>query len=218
MLNYSQRSLGQTIKGALTVLLVVLFIGLGVLGGAHPAAASSKIMTTEDLELAMGEAAQEFVESILDDYSDVLEGSFDTVVDPVKSAVKGLTKQISKASKSTKPGGEAALAAQVTASQEALTAAMGSFQTLAEQTESFKTTLGTAPSLIEDALQTQLGAKFDELDTAVKSMADAVTQLVADTEGLDGSDPDAVTSLTEHATLLTSAIDAIDVAIDGFDS
>jgi hypothetical protein len=218
MLNNCQLSLGRSIKGAFIVFLALFFVGFGVLGNAAPATASSKIMTTEDLELAMGEAAQEFVESVLDDYSDVLEDSFDAAIDPVKSAVKDLTKQMSKAAKSTKSNSEPALATQVAASQEALMAAMESFRTLAGQTESFKATLNSAPGLIEKALQTQLGAKFEELDTAVQSMTDAVDQLVADTEGLDGSDPEAVTAFTEHATILTAAIDAIDLAIDGFDS
>lgn len=218
MLNNRQLALGQTLKVTFTVLLAVFFMGLGLLGSAAPASASSKVMTAEGLELAMGEAAQEFVESILDAYADVLEGSFDTVIDPVKTAVKDLTKQMGKAAKATKPGSEAALATQLTASQGALATAMESFQTLADQTESFKATLSSAPSLIETALQTQLGAKFEELDVAVQSMADAVNQLVVDTAGLDASDPDAVTALTEHATLLTAAIDAVDLAIDGFDS
>jgi phage-related protein len=215
MLNNCTRWLGRTIQGAFTLLLALLFVGVGILGNASPAAASSKAMTTEDLQLVIGQAAQEFVEDILDDYSDTLESSFDAVIDPVKSAVKSLTKQVSKASK---PGGEEALATQLTASQEALSAAMASFDTLATQTQTFKDTLSSAPDLVKEALETQLGVKFSQLDTAVAGLTEAVNQLTADAEGLDGSDPEAVTTLTEHATQLSAAIEAVDLAIDGFDS
>jgi chromosome segregation ATPase len=215
MLNHRNLSFGQKIRGGFTLVLTLLFIGVGILANASPAAASSKVMTTEDLEMAMGEAAQEFVESILDDYSDTLEGSFDAVIDPVKSAVKSLTKQVSKAAK---PGSEAALATQVAASQEALSTAMASFETLTTQTESFKETLNKAPELIKAALDTQLGVKFTELDTALATLSEAVDQLATDAEGLDASDPEAITALTEHSTQLSAAIEAIDVAIDGFDS
>lgn len=215
MLNNCNRSLGQNIQRALTLVLTFCFVSFGIFGGASPAVASSTVMTTEDLELAMGEAAQEFVETILDDYSDTLEDSFEAVIDPMKSAVKSLTKQVSKASK---PGGEAALATQMTASQEALNTAIASFDALTTQTQSFKDTLSGAPDLIKQALDTQLGVKFDQLDTAVASLTAAVNQLAADTEGLDGSDPEAVTALTEHATQLSAAIEAVDLAIDGFDS
>jgi outer membrane murein-binding lipoprotein Lpp len=215
MLNHCNLSFGRRIQGVFTLLLTLVFIGIGILGSASPAAASSKVMTTEDLELVMGEAAQEFVESILDDYSDTLEDSFEAVTDPVKSAVKSLTKQMSKAAK---PGGEAALATQITASQEALSTAMASFDTLTAQTESFKETLNSAPDLIKEALETQLGVKFTQLDTAVAELTAAVDQLATDAEGLDASDPEAVTALTEHATQLSAAIEAIDLAIDGFDS
>jgi len=215
MLNHRNLSFGQKIRGVFTLVLALLFLGVGTLANASPAAASSKAMTTEDLEMVMSEAAQEFVESILDDYSDTLEDSFDAVIDPVKSAVKSLTKQVGKAAK---PGGEAALATQVTASQEALSTAMASFETLTTQTESFKETLNKAPDLIKEALDTQLGVKFTELDTALATLSEAVNQLAADAEGLDASDPEAVTALTEHSTQLSAAIEAIDVAIDGFDS
>lgn len=215
MLNNLKLSVGRTMRGALTLLLALLFVGVGVLGPVSPAAASSKVMTTEDLQMVMGEAAQEFVESILDDYSDTLEDSFDAVVDPVKSAVKSLTKQVSKAAK---PGDEAALATQVAASQAALSTAMASFDTLATETQSFKDALSAAPDLIKETLETQLGVKFNQLDTAVASLTEAVSQLAADAEGLEASDPDSVTTLTEHATALSTAIEAIDVAIDGFDS
>jgi phage-related protein len=215
MLNNCTLWLGRTIQGAFTLLLALVFVGVGFLAGPAPATASSKAMTTEDLQLVIGQAAQEFVEDILDDYSDTLESSFEAVIDPVKSAVKGLTKQVSKASK---PGGEEALATQLAASQEALSTAMASFDTLATQTQSFKDTLSSAPDLVKEALETQLGAKFSQLDTAVADLTAAVNTLTADAEGLDGSDPEAMTMLTEHATQLSAAIEAVDLAIDGFDS
>ena len=215
MLNICKRSLGRSFQGAFTLLLALLFVGIGMVASASPAAASSKGMTTEDLEMVMGQAAQEFVEDILDDYSDTLEDSFEAVIDPMKSAVKSLTKQVSKASK---PGDEAALATQVTASQEALTTAMTSFDTLATEVQSFKETLYTAPDLVKEALETQLGVKFSQLDTAVTDLTVAVNQLATDAKGLDGSDPEAVTALPEHATQLSAAIEAVDIAIDGFDS
>jgi hypothetical protein len=216
MLQNLRQILGQPIKVAITALLVGVFALASVLVQPSSAMASSKAPTPDQLDLVMTEATQDFAASILDDYSDLLEDAFDAAIDPIKSSVKTLTKQISKSAK-VKPGSEAVMAAEMAASQEALTAAVASLSILTETTDAFKAALAEAPAAIEAALQAQLETKLEPLDEAFASVTEAVDLLTADAETL-GIDPEAgQAALTEHATLLTQAIEAADMAIDGFD-
>jgi FlaG/FlaF family flagellin (archaellin) len=215
MLQNLRQILGQSLKVAVTVMLVGVFALASVLVQPSSAMASSKAPTPEQLDLVMTEATQDFAASILDDYSDLLEDAFDAAIDPIKSSVKTLTKQISKSAK-VKPGSEAVMAAEMAASQEALTAAVASLSILTETTDAFKAALAEAPAAIEAALQAQLETKLGPLDEAFASVTEAVDLLTADAETL-GTDPEAgQVALTEHATLLTQAIEAADMAIDGF--
>jgi hypothetical protein len=200
--------------------LAVVFAGVMVLAGVlsqpSQALASSKAPAPEQLSLVTTEAAQDFVESILDDYADVLGDAFDAAIDPIKSSVKTLNKQISKSAKATPAGGEMALPAEVTASQEALQTSVASLGALTEVVEAFKQALADAPAAIETALSTQLDAKLAPLDEAFSEIQNVAALLAADAESLSTDPATGMASLTEHSTLLTQAIDAADVAIDSF--
>ncbi|MGB5973482.1 MAG: hypothetical protein WBG38_09185, partial [Nodosilinea sp.] len=108
------------------------FVFIGVSGFASQALASSKA-TLSDMDLSITEAAQEFVESILDDYSDVLDDSFSAAVKPLKSVTKDLTKQLSKAAAS--PTADGALTVNLDGAKTALDTASASFDTLVADTD-----------------------------------------------------------------------------------
>jgi len=74
-----------------------MLVFLGLPGAGSQALAAPKGTLTETMDLKMTKAAQEFVESILDDYSDALEDSFSEALKPLKSVTKDLTKQLGKA-------------------------------------------------------------------------------------------------------------------------
>lgn len=221
MLHIARQRFIQSAKLAKTVFAIAFatfFFGASVFTMPSPALASSKVATPEALDMAISEAAQKFVDSILDDYADILEGSFDAAYDPLKSAVKGVNKQVSKASKPSKKGGSASPAPELTIASEPFETAMASFKTLQEQTEAFQAQLENAPTVVGDLIQAQLGAKMDELNAAFATVSEAVDQIVEDTTTLSASDPDSTTAFAEHATVLTQAVDAVDVVIDSFDS
>ncbi|RZM76500.1 hypothetical protein [Leptolyngbya iicbica] len=199
-------------------LISVLVLGLGLLGNPSRALASSKVATPEALNLAINEAAQEFVESILDDYGDILESSFDTAYDPFKTAVKSLSKQISKAEKSAQKAGEEATTPTLMIPEGAFQSAVDAFSTLQETTAGFKAQLESAPEVVQALIDEQVGAKMDALDQAIAEVSTVVDQLAADVAGLDAADPSATATFNEHATALTQSIQAVDLAIDGFDS
>ncbi|MEL6161494.1 MAG: hypothetical protein AAFR18_19970 [Cyanobacteria bacterium J06627_32] len=200
------------------IALATFFVGASVFTLPSSALASSKVATPEALDMAISEAAQEFVDSILDDYADILESSFDTAYDPLKSAVKGLSKQVSKASKPSKKGDDAAAAPELMIAAEPFETAAASFKTLQEQTAAFQAQLENAPTVVSELIEAQLGAKMDELNAAFATVSEAVDQIVEDTTTLSASNPDSTTAFSEHATMLTQAVDAVDVVIDSFDS
>ncbi|PZO09512.1 MAG: hypothetical protein DCF25_21570 [Leptolyngbya foveolarum] len=223
MLDALHRFFNRTLKiaWAKIVLIGVLTIGFScfaMVANPRPAFASSKIATPEALDMAISEAAQEFVDSILDDYGDILEGTFDIAYDPLKSAIKDVNKQITKVSKPAKEGSESEPAPALTIDSAPFETAIAAFDTLSEQTDSFRAQLETAPDTIRELIEAQIGAKMDELDTAIASVTEAVGQITEDTTTLQASEPDSTAAFTEHTTLLKQAVEAVDVAIDGFDT
>lgn len=197
---------------------MITLLSLGSLGFNNPALASSKVVTPEALDLAISTAAQKFVDSILDDYADILEGSFDIAYDPLKSALKSVNKQVSKSTKASKKGEEGQVAPAIAVSSEPFTAAMTTFASLLEQTEGYQAQLETAPEVIEALIQTQIGAKMEVLKQAFSTVAAAVEQISEDITTLEISDPASTATFSEHSTLLTQAVDAVDTAIDSFES
>lgn len=219
MLNHFHQFSGRVVRNMLVGGLAALLMGFGLLGNSAPVWAATKAPLSETMEATMTKAAQEFVETIMDDYSDSIEGSFKTALKPIKSSIKDLTKQLSKAAASPTAASEAALAPKLTASQTALETAAAAFATLMTDTDAIKASLADAPKLLEDAIQVQLGAKFDELDAALSGVSDAVALLTEDTTTFSAEDPTASTAaFTEHATLLTQAIEAASTVLDSFDS
>ncbi|MGB6014348.1 MAG: hypothetical protein WBG32_06420, partial [Nodosilinea sp.] len=82
---------GRVLKALAAGVLVVALVFLSGPGATSQALASSKGTLTETMDLTMAEAAQEFVETVLDDYSDALEDSFSEAVKPLKAITKDLT-------------------------------------------------------------------------------------------------------------------------------
>jgi uncharacterized phage infection (PIP) family protein YhgE len=215
VLNVNSQYARQFFKIAL---ISVLVLGLGLLGNPSRAAASSKVATPEALDLAINEAAQEFVDAILDDYGDILESSFDAAYDPFKSAVKSLSKQISKAEKSAQKAEEEATTPALMIPEGAFQSAVDSFATLQETLTGFKGQLESAPEVVQALIDEQVSTKMDALDQAISEISSTVELLAEDVANLDAADPATTAAFNEHSTALTQSIQAVDLAIDGFDS
>jgi phage-related protein len=216
MVNYLHRILAPMVKGLCAGLLTLVLVGVGVLGMANPALAASEGTLAETMELKMSKAAQEFVSSILDEYEDVLSDSFSATLKPLKSVTKDLTKQLGKVAVSPTPD-TTLLEPKITASQTALEAASTSFQALISDTDAFKASLAATPAQLKEAIDTQLGTKFDDLQAAFDGISTALATLSQDTSSLDVSDATAaVGRLTEDTTALTQAIELAKVTISSF--
>ncbi|MBW4482064.1 MAG: hypothetical protein KME14_05940 [Tildeniella torsiva UHER 1998/13D] len=215
MLTYLHQLTDRAFKAMAAGVLVVTLVFLSVPGASPQALAAPKGTLTETMDLKMTKAAQDYVEAILDDYSDALEGSFSEALKPLKSVTKDLTKQLTKAAAS--PTSATALGPTIESSKTALDTASTSFDTLVADTAKFKSTLDSAPTQLKEAIDTQLGTKFDELSKAFEDVSGAIALLSSDTATIDSADPTAgATLLTEHATQLTEAIAAAKTVISGF--
>ncbi|PSN76092.1 hypothetical protein C8B47_29155 [filamentous cyanobacterium CCP4] len=208
---------GRVFKAITAGVLVITLVVLSGLGMSSQALAAPKGTLSETMDLKMTEAAQEFVESVLDDYSDALEDSFSEAVKPLKSVTKDLTKQLSKAAAAPTSISATTLDPKIESSKAALDTASASFDTLVSDTATFKSTLQAAPSQLKEAIDTQLGTKFDELQKAFEEVSGAIALLSKDTTALNAADPAAgTTALTEHATLLSEAIESAKTVISSF--
>ncbi|NJL49381.1 MAG: type III secretion system translocon subunit SctE [Leptolyngbyaceae cyanobacterium SM2_5_2] len=212
----NQIGVRQRFKGWVISVLAMVFVGVSLLGGASQSLAATKGKLTETMDLKINEAAQEFVESVLDEYGDALKDSFGSTLKPLKSVTKDLTKQLTKVADSPTPD-TTALAAQLTASQATLETARAAFQTLVDDTDTFKSTLAATPDQLKAAIDTQLGTKFDDLQTAFQEISAALATLVDDTGAISADDVTAAVSrLTEDTTTLTQAIEAAKTIIGSF--
>jgi hypothetical protein len=217
MLTYLHQLTSRVFKVVATGVLIATLAFLTLPGADSPALASPKGTLTETMDLTMTEAAQEFVESVLEDYSDVLEDTFSEALKPLKSVTKDLTKQLSKAAATPTDLSATTLAPQIDTAKTALETAATSFDSLIADTAQFKSTLGMTPAQLKEAIDTQLGTKFDDLQAAFENVSDAIALLTNDTAGLESSDPaEAATAYTEHSTLLNQAIESAKTAISAF--
>lgn len=199
-------------------LITILVFGLSLFGNPSTAAASSKAATPEALDMAIAEAAQEFVESILDEYADMLESTFDAAYDPLKSSIKSVSKQLTKAEKTALKSGETAAPPTIMIPQEPFQAAIDSFATLQATTASFKAQLEASPEVVKTMIDEQIGAKMAALEQAIADVSTTVDQISTDAASLDPADPATTTAFNEHTTALTESIQAVELAIDSFDS
>ena len=217
MLIHLHQLAGRVFKAVAAGVLVVTLVFLTLPGASSQALASPKGTLTETMDLKLTEAAQEFVETILDDYADALEDSFGEALKPLKSVTKDLTKQLSKAAASTS-GSATTLTPQVDTAKTALDTAATTFDSLVADTAKVRSSLGSTPDQLKAAIETQIGTKFDELQTAFENVSSAIALLSEDTAGLATADPaDAVATYTEHSTLLTEAIESAKTAISAFE-
>lgn len=217
MLTHLHQLTGRVFRAVAAGVLVITLVFLTLPGASTQALASPKGTLTETMDLTLTEAAQEFVETILDDYSDALEDTFGEALKPLKSVTKDLTKQLSKAAAAPTAVSASTLTPQVDTAKTALDTAATSFDSLVADNAKFKSSLGSTPDQLKAAIETQIGTKFDELQTAFESVSDAIALLSEDTAGLATADPaEAVTTYTEHSTLLTEAIESAKTAISAF--
>lgn len=217
MLTYLHQLTGRAFKAMAAGVLVVTLVFLSFPGASSQALAAPKGTLTETMDLKMTKAAQDYVEAILDDYSDALEGSFSEALKPLKSVTKDLTKQLSKAAAAPTSISATTLTPKLESSKAALDTASTTFDTLVADTAKFKSTLDAAPTQLKEAIDTQLGTKFDELTKAFEDVSGAIALLSQDTAAIDAADPTAgATLLTEHSTQLTEAIAAAKTVISGF--
>ncbi len=217
MLTHFHHLAGRTFKALATGFLVVTLMFLSLPGANSQALAAPKGTLSETMDLKMTKAAQEYVEAILDEYADALEGSFSEALKPLKSVTKDLTKQLGKAAVAPESISATALPAKVDGAKTALDTAAAAFDGLVADTSQFKSTLGIAPDQLKEAIDTQLGTKFDDLQKAFEDVSGAITQLSKDTAGLADADPAAaITTFTEHSTLLSQAIESAKTVISSF--
>lgn len=214
MLNSILQMLNSWVRFALVGFLV---LGLGWLGNVAPAAASSKAATPEALDLAINESAQEFVESVLDDYADILEDTFDAAYDPLKSVVKDASKQLSKAAKAAEKG-EETMTTSVVLPQEPFQIAVADFAALQEVVASYKAQVDASPAVVQALLEESLGENMAALAQAIADVAETVDLIAADVASFETAEPTTAAAFEEHSMALTQSIEAVDLAIDSFDS
>lgn len=215
MLNCMLQMFNSWVRLALVSCLV---LGLGWLGNAAPAVASSKAATPEALDLAINESAQEFVESVLDDYADILEDTFEAAYDPLKSVVKDASKQLSKAAKAAEKGGEETTTASIVLPQEPFQIAVADFAALQAVIASYKAQIDSSPAVVQALLEASLGENMAALEQAIADVATTVDLIAADVASLETAEPTTATAFEEHSLALTQSIEAVDLAIDSFDS
>jgi hypothetical protein len=217
MTHYFRRVSGQLVKGVLATVCALVLVGVALVGSASQALAAAEGSLAETMDLKMSKAAQEFVSSILEEYEDALEDGFNDTLKPLKSVTKDLTKQLSKIAISPTPD-TTTLDPKLAASQTALETAAAAFSALVDDTAAFKAALATSPDLLKEAIDTQLGTKFDDLQGAFDGVAQALSTLSQDTAALDVSDATAaVGKLTEDSTALAQAIELAKTAISSFE-
>lgn len=217
MLTHFHHLAGRTFKALATGFLVITLMFLSLPGAGSQALAAPKGTLSETMDLKMTKAAQEYVETILDEYADALEGSFSEALKPLKSVTKDLTKQLGKAAVDPESISATALPAKVDGAKTTLDTAAAAFDGLVADTSQFKSTLGVAPTQLKEAIDTQLGTKFDDLQKAFEDVSGAITLLSEDTAGLADADPAAaMTTFTEHSTLLSQAIESAKTVISSF--
>ncbi|HIK43751.1 MAG TPA: hypothetical protein IGR64_02570 [Leptolyngbyaceae cyanobacterium M65_K2018_010] len=217
MVKNLDRFLKRLSKGLLAGVLTLVLVGMGGLMMPHSAlAATAGASLSETMDLKISKAAQQFAAAILEEYQDALEDSFSSTLKPLKSVTKDLTKQLSKVAVSP-TGDTATLAPKIAASQAALEAATQSFDTLVADSDAFKKALAAAPDQLKAALETQLGTKFADLQTAFDGVSKALATLTKDTSAIEGSDVTAaVGRLTEDSTTLAQAIELAKTVISSF--
>lgn len=216
MTPYLHKFSSRLIKGAFATLCTVLLVGTVLFGTASSALAATEGTLSEAMDLKISQATQEFVASVLDEYEDSLSDAFKETLKPLKSVTKDLTKQFNKVALSP-TADTAALAPKLAATQTALETAAEAFQSLVADTETFKTTLSATPDQLKEAIDTQLGTRFDDLQTTFDSVATALSTLSGDVAALDPADAAAaVGKLTEDSTALAQAIELAKTAISSF--
>jgi hypothetical protein len=214
MVTYLRQWIGRTFRVVAAGVLLVTFVFCGLPGVSDQVMAAPKGTLPETLDLTLTKAAQDFVETVLDDYADALDDAFGDVLKPLKSVSKDLTKQLGKATADPAAVSATTLGPKVDSAKVALATAAAAFDGLVTDTNTFKATLATAPTQLKAALDTQMGPKFDELQTALVQVSEAIALLSQDTAALDAADPAAAAApYTEHATQLTTAIESAKMAI-----
>ncbi|WOD38916.1 hypothetical protein [Nodosilinea sp. E11] len=216
MLTYLHQLTGRAVKALAASLLVAALVFLSLPGASTPALAAPKGTLSETMDLTMTKAAQDFVETVLDDYADALEGSFSEALKPLKSVTKDLSKQLSKATADPASISATTLTPKIDTAKAALDTAAAAFDSLIADTDTFKSTLGATPTQLKEAIDTQLGTQFDDLQAAFDTVSAAIAQLSADTAALDADPTAATAAFTEHATLLSEAIESAKTTISSF--
>lgn len=216
MTHYLHRLSGRIVKEILAGVCTFMLVGVLILGTASQAVAATEGSLAEAMDLKMTKAAQEYVSSVLGDYEDALSDSFKATLKPLKSVTKDLTKQLSKIAISP-TADTTTLDPKLAASQTALDTAAEAFQALVDDTAAFKASLAATPDQLKEAIDTQLGTKFDDLQATFDSVATALSTLSDDVTALDPADATAaVGKLTEDSTALAQAIELAKTAISSF--
>lgn len=213
---FSRHLMSHLRKGVLATVCAFLLVGTVLFGTASSALAATEGSPSEAMDLKISQATQEFVSSVLDEYEDSLSDAFKETLKPLKSVTKDLTKQFSKVALSP-TADTATLAPKLAATQVALETAAEAFQALVADTTTFKTTLSATPDQLKEAIDTQIGTRFDDLQATFDSVASALSTLSGDLATLDPADAAvAVGKLTEDSTALAQAIELAKTAIGSF--
>jgi ABC-type transporter Mla subunit MlaD len=200
---------------ALTSLMAILITFNAAPAQALTLNSSLVAATTEEV---LTNAAQKFLTSLLNDYTDKTQDAFDGNLKAAKKTVSNLTTLLEKAEKDGKNVNQAKLAQVIKDSQKQLAELATSFNGLAQKTEDYDNNL---ENTLENLLKLSRGKvkeNFNANENAFKGIAQAISSLADDTDkAAQGKNLfELVGDIGGHIKTLNQAINVADKALKAF--
>jgi ABC-type transporter Mla subunit MlaD len=200
---------------ALTSLMAILITFNAAPAQALTLNSSLVAATTEEV---LTNAAQKFLTSLLNDYTDKTQDAFDGNLKAAKKTVSNLTTLLEKAEKDGKNVNQAKIAQVIKDSQKQLAELATSFNGLAQKTEDYDNNL---ENTLENLLKLSRGKvkeNFNANENAFKGIAQAISSLADDTDkAAQGKNLfELVGDIGGHIKTLNQAINVADKALKAF--
>jgi ABC-type transporter Mla subunit MlaD len=200
---------------ALTSLMAILITFNAAPAQALTLNSSLVAATTEEV---LTNAAQKFLTSLLNDYTDKTQDAFDGNLKAAKKTVSNLTTLLEKAEKDGKNVNQTKLAQVIKDSQKQLAELATSFNGLAQKTEDYDNNL---ENTLENLLKLSRGKvkeNFNANENAFKGIAQAISSLADDTDkAAQGKNLfELVGDIGGHIKTLNQAINVADKALKAF--
>jgi Mg2+ and Co2+ transporter CorA len=210
-----QKILKRLVAIALTSLMAIF-----ITFNAAPAQALSlnNSLIAATTEEVLTNAAQKFLTSLLNDYTDKTQDAFDGNLKAAKKTVSNLTNLLEKAEKDGKSVNQAKVAQVIKDSQKQLADLAASFNGLAQKTEDYDTNLENTLENLLKLTRGQVKDNFTANENAFKGIAQAIASLADDTDkAAKGKDLfELVGDIGGHIKTLNQAINVADKAIKAF--